>query len=168
MKKAVLFALAIAACNKAGAAGQPGTEAGARALLQEFLKPGADRPTLTKQLKPTHADYAAVFSGDDADKAEKAYSALWDSRDAVFEPKEGQTELKLFSASSEDLKAGTGNAREFPGGWAKVGGSLKPGLTFYRWKFVKPGEDLGMAFDGLVHVNGHWAVFPKPWRALGK
>ena len=32
---------------------------------------------------------------------------------------------------------------------------------------VLPGESLGMAFDGLVHVNGHWAWFPKPWRALG-
>lgn len=168
MRKAALFALAIAACSKAGAASQPGTEAGARALLAEFLKPGTDRAALTKALKPSHADYTAVFSGDDADKAEKAYSALWDSKDAVFEPKEGQTELKLFSATSEELKAHAPAAREFPGGWAKVTDSLKPGLTFYRWKFVRPGEDLGMAFDGLVHVNGHWAVFPKPWRALGK
>jgi hypothetical protein len=25
---------------------------------------------------------------------------------------------------------------------------------------------LGMAFDGLVHVNGRWVLMPKPWRAL--
>ena len=30
---------------------------------------------------------------------------------------------------------------------------------------VKPGETLGMAFDGLAFVNGHWRIFPKPWRA---
>src|SRR5262249_26735955 len=167
MNKAVLFALAIVACNKAEAGKQPGTEAGARALLQEFLKPGADTAALSKQLRPTHADYAAVFLGDDADKAEKAYATPWDSGQMVIAAKTGQTELKVFAASSEELKAGTGNAREFPGGWAKVGVSLKPGLTFYRWKFVRPGEDLGMAFDGLVNVNGHWALFPKPWRALG-
>jgi hypothetical protein len=35
-----------------------------------------------------------------------------------------------------------------------------------RWKFVKPGETIGMAYDGLVFVNGHWAWFPKAWHAL--
>ncbi|TMQ06352.1 MAG: hypothetical protein E6J91_38110 [Deltaproteobacteria bacterium] len=29
------------------------------------------------------------------------------------------------------------------------------------------GEQLGMAYDGLIYVNNHWAWFPKPWRALG-
>jgi hypothetical protein len=41
-------------------------------------------------------------------------------------------------------------------------------LKIYRFKFVEPGKDLGMAFDGLIYVNGHWRIFPKPWRALGK
>ena len=44
---------------------------------------------------------------------------------------------------------------------------IKPGLKVYRFKFVEPGEDLGMAFDGLVNVNGHWRIFPKPWRVAG-
>ena len=43
---------------------------------------------------------------------------------------------------------------------------MKSGLTVYAFKFVKPGETLGMAFDGLVWVNGHFAIFPKPWRFL--
>ena len=41
-------------------------------------------------------------------------------------------------------------------------------MTWWRWKFTKPGEDLGMAYDGLVFVNGHWAWFPKPYRAIGE
>jgi len=36
----------------------------------------------------------------------------------------------------------------------------------YRWKYVKPGEQLGTSFDGLIYVNSHWAWFPKPWRVL--
>ena len=44
----------------------------------------------------------------------------------------------------------------------------KPGLTVYRWKYTKPGEPLGMAYDGLIYVNGHWAWFPKPWRIKGE
>jgi len=31
---------------------------------------------------------------------------------------------------------------------------------------VKQGETIGLAFDGLVYVNGHWVIMPKPWRAL--
>jgi hypothetical protein len=34
----------------------------------------------------------------------------------------------------------------------------------YRWKFTKPGETLGMAFDGLYQINGRWVLMPKPWR----
>ena len=49
-----------------------------------------------------------------------------------------------------------------------MAGQLQSGVTLYRFKFVKPGEGLGMAFDGLVHVNGHWVIIPKPWRALGE
>jgi hypothetical protein len=47
----------------------------------------------------------------------------------------------------------------------RVAEHLKPGLTLYRFKFVKPGETVGMAYDGLVHVNGHWVMLPKPWAA---
>ena len=38
-------------------------------------------------------------------------------------------------------------------------------MTLFRFKFVKAGETIGMAFDGLAFVNGHWRIFPKPWRA---
>lgn len=147
---------------------QPGTEAEATKLLQEFLKPGADPKTLSKQLRPTPADYAAVFEADVAKTVEAVYAPAWEAGQLVVAPKPGQTEVKVFSATSEEMKAGTGSAADFPGGWKQVAPKLKPGLTIYRFKFVEPGKDLGMAFDGLIHVNGHWRIFPKPWRALGK
>ena len=59
-------------------------------------------------------------------------------------------------------------AIDLPGGWKLVGPFIKPGLTFYRGKFVKPGERLGMSYDGLVHVNGRWVWVPKPYKFLGK
>ena len=149
------------------ASSQPGTDAGAEALLKEFLKPGADYPALTKQLRPTKADYEAVFEPDLATAADAVYTPAWDGGQMVIAPKEGQTELKLSSATSEELKGWTGGASEFPGGYKDVAAKLKPGLKLYRFKFVKPGEDLGMAFDGLAHVNGHWRIFPKPWRLQG-
>lgn len=145
----------------------PGTPEGARSLLNEFLKPGADYAALSAPLRPAKEDYVAVFQGDLAAKAESTYGSMWDSGRAVVAPKAGQTELLLSSATSEEIKNWTGKAAtDFPGGYRKVGASFKPGLTFYRFKFVEPGQDLGMAYDGLVYVNNHWRIFPKPWRLL--
>ena len=166
------FALAPAACTNAGggaagaAGAYPGTREGAEKLLKALMKPGGDLE-LTKALQPKSEDYAAVFEGEVAKKEEDGYKELW----AKIEPiaaKDGQTELLLFSATSEELKSGADAAKEFPGGYAKVGPHLKPGFTWYRFKFVKPNKTSNMAFDGLVHVNGHWALFPKPWRNLGE
>lgn len=161
-----LLALALGACKKEGAAGFPGTEEGAKALLAELLKPGADNAKLSASLKPTSADYAAVFaSAEMAKKAETTYAGLWAAveKDPI-KPKEGQTELKVWKATTDELKAGTGDSNNFPGGYKSAAPHLKSGLTVYRWKFVKPGETLGMAYDGLYHVNGHWVLMPKPWR----
>ena len=146
----------------------PGTEAGATSLLKEFLKPGADHAALSKQLRPTSADYAAVFDAESSGKVAAVYDPAWEGGQMVVAPKAGQTEVKVFSATSDEMKSWSGNAAEFAGGWKDVAPKLKPGLKIYRFKFVEPGKDLGMAFDGLIYVNGNWRIFPKPWRALGK
>ena len=145
----------------------PATEEGAKALLAEFVKPGADHAALSKNLRPTADDYKAVFESDLAAKAESVYGPAWDGGQLVVAPKPGQTEVKVFSATSEELKSWSGGAAEFPGGYKDVAAQIKPGLKVYRFKFVEPGEDLGMAYDGLVNVNGHWRIFPKPWRVAG-
>lgn len=141
-----------------------GSEADATALLKKFLPASADRTALTKDLRPTSEDYTKVFTADFAKKLEAAQKALWDGAPAIG-PKEGQTEVVVSKATTEDFVKGTAAAKEFPGGYAKIGDKLQPGATLFRFKFVKPGETLGMAFDGLAFVNGHWRIFPKPWRA---
>lgn len=144
----------------------PPTEEGARALLQRFLAPGADTRALSQALRPTTAEYQAAFVPEAAKKAEEAYAAPWDAGALNIAPKSGQTELLLWKATSEELQSKSGDAGHFPGGYEQVAAQLQPGVTWYRFKFVEPGNDLGMAFDGLTHVNGRWVIFPKPWRAL--
>jgi hypothetical protein len=146
----------------------PGTDDGAKKLADAFLKPGADCATLSKQLRPTAADYAAVFEGDFGTKVAAAWDPAWDAGKMVMAPKPGQTEVKISSATTEELKAGTGNAGELAGGWKEAAAKMKPGLKVYRFHFLEPGKDAGMSFDGLIYVNGNWRVFPKPWRALDK
>lgn len=154
----------INSAEQKGKSPYPGTEAGARKLLGEFLKSGADHAALTRPLQPTTADYLAVFEEDFARIAETTYAGAWKRGEMVIAPKPGQSELNLWSATSEDLKKWNDKAQPFPGGYKGVAVKFKDGLTIYRFKFVKPGEDAGMAYDGLLYVNGQWRIIPKPWR----
>jgi hypothetical protein len=143
----------------------PAGEAGARAVLEPFMKAGANPKELSKSLIPTHDDYLAVFQPDFAAKAEAFYAPLWERGLAVFANPD-QKELLLYSATGEDMKAWNEKAKMFPGGYEKVKNVFMPGVVLYRFKFVKAGEKLGMAYDGLAHVNGHWRIFPKPWKVI--
>ena len=159
-------ALVMAGAATSFAETYPGTDAGATQLANAFLKPGADHAAMSKQLRPTPADYAAVFEGDFGTKVAAAWNPQWDAGQVVMAPKPGQTEVKVSSATTDELKAGTGNATELAGGWKEAAAKMKPGLKVYRFHFLEPGKTAGMSFDGLIYVNGNWRVFPKPWRAL--
>jgi hypothetical protein len=145
--------------------GPPGTEAGAKELIAAFAKPGADTKALTAALKPTPADYTSVFTADIAAKVEAAHAPMWATNPAIG-PKEGQTEARIVAAvTTAEIKEWNKNASDnLPGGYQKIKDNFKDGLTVYKFDFVKPGEDAGMSFDILVHVNGNWRLFPKPWR----
>ena len=144
----------------------PGNAAGAKALVSEFLKPGIDAPALTKLLRPTTADYKAVFDAKAAANLDAVYSPEWERGSFVVIAKAGQTEVKISSATVADLKANNDKAKDFPGGYAKVASHLVGSMTLYRFRFVEPGQEQGNSYDGLVHVNGHWVLIPKPWRGL--
>ncbi len=138
----------------------PGTEEGLKSVLKDILADGK----LSTKLRPTAEDYAAVFEGEFAKKAEATYKEPWEKGQLVLKAKPGQTEIKVFSVTVEDLKAKNEKSNEFPGGWTEIAPNLKPGLTIYMVRVTEPGKDLGMRFDGFVYVNGRWRIFPKPWR----
>ena len=144
----------------------PGTEAGAKALLAEFVKPGADAAGLSAQLRPSLADYKAIFDASLSAKLDKLYTPQWESGAFVVAAKQGQTVVLIDSATVAELKSGAPPAKEFPGGYKMVSAHLVGSARLYRFRFVEPGKTLGMAFDGLAFVNGHWVLVPKPWRAL--
>lgn len=145
----------------------PGTTEGAKALIEEFLKADTDRKKLTMELRPTKEDYKAFYAEEsEAVRAEAFYDKLWSSGQAVIAPKEGQTEIKLFSATPKQLMDFDGEYAEFPTAMISLSEKLKPDLTIYAFKFVKPDETTGMAYEGLTHINGKWRLFPKPWRYL--
>lgn len=143
----------------------PGSEMNGEAFLRAFLEPGADLAALTARLKPTPEDIRAVYN-------EPLASLLIEKVIPMFAPgvkigpREGQSELWVSRATTDQLIEGAAVRRDFPGGYEKVFAYMKPGVPIMVFKFRKPGEELGLAFDGLVFVNGRWVLIPKPWRAM--
>ncbi|HTE16069.1 MAG TPA: hypothetical protein VK642_13420, partial [Burkholderiales bacterium] len=145
---------------------QRGTDEGARIMLAEFVKPGADLRALTLRLKPTKADYEAVFEKPFAATLQSAQEPVWNADETVIKGRPEQTEVLLKKVSSADAHNWSAEARQIlPGGYERIAPDINPGHTFYTFSFVKPGESLGIRYDVLVHVNGQWRLFPKPWRA---
>ncbi len=142
-----------------------GGEAAARALLEAFLDPAADRAALTAKLAPSPEDVAAVYSEPLASRLSEAYAQMFTPGVAIG-PKAGQDTVLMVYTTTDALRAGNAALAAFPGGYKDVLQYMNPGFPIVRFKFVREGETTGMAFDGLVFVNGRWVLMPKPWRML--
>ena len=144
-------------------------EAEGKQLLKKFLDPATDKAALTWSLKPRPEDVRAAYR-------EPLASALIAGYDKLFKPgvaiggKPGQTDMRTLFTHFSALQNGKKVLREFPGGYEKVLPYMitAPGSdpVIARFVFVQPGETRGMAFDGLIHVNGRWVFMPKPWRVI--
>ena len=138
-----------------------------RELLQKFFDPNADRAALTMALKPTAKDIRTVY-------AEPLASDLIAMYDGMFKPgvtigpKPEHSEIYSIETTTLKLRERPAIKDQFPGGYKKVLPYLQGNNVIIRFKFVKPGETMGLAYDGLIFVNGHWVLMPKPWRAVNK
>lgn len=136
----------------------------ARQLLTPFLAGGGDPMVL----RPAPDDYARVFVPAAAEQARAGYEEIWRQAPVPHpRPKAGQSELLVFAAPASLLTDDNELSRRFPGGYRGIAGLLDPHRIWFTWKFVAPGETSGMAYDGLVWLDGRFAWFPKPWRILG-
>jgi len=142
-----------------------GSQDAARAFLSQFLQPGADLPEMTWALIASPEDIRAVYKEPLASRMIQVYGEKL-TRGIKIGPKPGQSDLLLWRATTDELKSGSEILGYFPGGYKQVLEYMNPGFPVVRFKFVEPGEDLGMAYDGLFWVNDHWAWMPKPWRML--
>lgn len=162
----MIAATCVAGCKKGDAGGSQATAAQATEVLAALTKPGADHAALTNALRPKPDDYAAVFVGDAAQKMKAAMDPLWDGGKLTLKPQPEQTEVKAFGVAQAQMLSGEGHAQHCPGGYKDVAAKIQPKVVVYCARFVKPGEKLGLSVDGLVWVNGHWAIFPKPFKVL--
>ena len=144
----------------------PNTAAGAKALVSELAKPDVDAAALTLQLRPTTADYKSLFDAPTAAKIDRVYSPEWDKGTFVVSARPGQTEVQMASATVADLKAKNEKSKALPAPYGIIASHLVGSATIYAFRFVEPGKTDGNTFDGLVYLNGHWVLIPRPWRGL--
>ncbi len=116
--------------------------------------------------RPDPDDYARVFVPAVAARARAAYEVIWLGPPKP-EPKPGQSDVLVFAAPASLLTDDNELSRRFPGGYRGISSLLDPHQIWLSWKFVEPGSGSGMAYDGLVWLDGRFAWFPKPWRVLG-
>jgi hypothetical protein len=164
-----VYALMIAAACLGGCkrgAANAGDPKAARELLVAMTKPGADHVALTNALRPKADDYSAVFVGDAAQKMKTFIDPLWDKNALVLKPAPDQTDVQFFRATPAQLAKGEGDAQACPPAYKDIADKIKPDVVVYCFRFAKPGEKGGLHADGLVWVKDHWALFPKPFRAL--
>ncbi|WP_439813916.1 hypothetical protein [Zavarzinia sp. CC-PAN008] len=129
-------------------------EAEVRAIAAEL----APDLALAQKWKPT-AEQIAAIAASEADAAllsaysDAVYASISGSKAAA---KPGQTEILVTGPALGDL----------PGGYGKEMAHFRDGVEFYGFKYVEPGQTSGMAYDGLIRVDGQWIFIPKAWRAF--
>lgn len=184
-RAAIAQAAAQAAAAQAGGGGGGGgraeQDARAQALgILEMLKPQVEPLLLAlsrdrsgevlRSVRPRDEDYAKAFVGGAAELARKAYEPIWGAGDLgqfdLRHPDATQTVLTCDAAPAGMLAGDNELSRRFPGGYRGIAGLLDPHRVWVRWRLTRPGESAGMAYDGLVWLDDHWAWFPKPYRLL--
>ncbi|MEZ4317554.1 MAG: hypothetical protein R3F61_08615 [Myxococcota bacterium] len=121
--------------------------------------------TWSERLRPRPDDFEAVF-GPHAKAVSEGYGVLWENP-VLPGPKVDQTQLLVTVQSARELATDPKAARRFPGGFAAVVPVLPADSVWATWKFTRPGELSGMAYDGLCRRSAdRWVWFPKLWRVL--
>ena len=115
-------------------------------------------------LLPQKEDYAKAFVGEAVDVARQYYVDM-SIKEMTF-PSIAQSQLLCHLAPAGMFESDNELSRHFPGGYRGISSLLNPHRVWVRWKYVRPGESSGMAYDGLVWLDDHWAWFPKPYRPL--
>jgi len=119
-----------------------------------------------QKLKPRDEDYAKVFQGESATRARKAYEKLWSRGLNMDLPTSSYSDIVCDVAPAGMLTERNELSHRFPGGYLAIAHKLDPHRIWVAWQYRRPGEEAGLAYDGLVWIDDHWSWFPKPYRYL--
>jgi len=120
-----------------------------------------------RALKPRDEDYALAFEPDMADVACRHYADFW-ARFVPPLPMDPDTRIDAHLAPAGMLGDDNALSRPFPRGFLDVAPWLNPHRIWACWRYLPADGGAGIAMNGLVWLDDHWAWFPKPWRVLGE
>lgn len=162
-----LLTITITSCGNKNASDYPNSAEGVKKLASLFLKGGTEADAMLKNLKPSLEDCKAIVANEaDAKKLADTYEQMYAQVKGsdIAPSKSTQTEILVFHSNTKSLKENTD--QELPGGYTTNAEKFKDGLEIYGFKFVEPGQTIGMSFDGLYFVNNKWVLLPKTWKYL--
>lgn len=121
---------------------------------------------LLNKLKANYDDCLAITNNENDAWQLWKYAKITYSQANItaIQAKPGQTEISIESANTNHLKQGYYN--KLPGGYSSTSEKFQDNLMIYAFRYIVPGADLGMRFDGFVYVNKKWVFIPKMWRAF--
>ena len=120
---------------------------------------------LREGLRPRTDDVERVFVGEAVPRAREAFNALWRVKPRI-ERQFAQTAMMVHVCPAGLLLERNELSAPFPEGYRSIAKWLQPQCVWVAWKYVKPGQTSGTAYDGLVWCGDHWAWMPRPYRAL--
>lgn len=129
-------------------------------LLQALARDHDGR--IAARLQPQESDFMRAFTPSAATAAIDAYASAPPARVASADG----SELEMALAPAGMLADDNELSRQFPSGYRSIAHLLAPQRVWARWKYMRPGEKSGMAYDGLVWLDERWVWFSKPYRAL--
>ena len=141
--------------------------ANAKAEMSKLLKLPSENAAREKSKAyiPTLQECAQVF---EAEIAESVFNYIQQSAEAgefVIGAPPNYSKLKLTAVTTDEIRTWSGAAaQEMAGGWKRIRESVLPGHTMYIVRFVEPGKDSGIRYDGLIRLKDKWVFFPKAWR----
>ena len=135
--------------------------------VQPLLEALAESPhgAVLQALRPRPGDADLAFKPTHAAAFAEAAERMWAAGPRLPAATPG-SRVVCHVAPAGMLADDNELSRHFPGGYRALAAELKPQRVWVAWKVIAPGATDGIAYDGLVWLDDHWAWFPKPFRWL--
>jgi hypothetical protein len=129
---------------------------------------GPDGAATLESMRPRADDYSRVFRGDIVDRVRAAYDSLWQTPPSLDRLESGSMTLRVDAAPAGMLDRENELSRHFPGGYRALAPYLLSDRVWFVWRYLEPGADAGIRYDGVVLLDDRWVWFPKPYRVVGE
>lgn len=118
-------------------------------------------------LAPRREDIPKLFDEDIAGEVADLVIAEW-ARPPLADHDPELKELTITAATAGLLRFPSELSDPFPRGYRDIAPWMVPGRVWLTWTWSKAPGEFGTRYDGLVWLDDHWALLPRPFHAVGR